>query len=150
MSVALHANRGVAAEAAGHADSFAHEAGGIASGSLRGDAEHALNGRRDAQAEAGEESRQGAAGDEGHDDDEEDLPGVALSPMDEVAEEALELFVCLLDKALARGAFVVRGSAWLDWLVCLFRLEGHSEGERGLTVSKEAGAAVVAAAQAKE
>lgn len=70
--------------------------------------------------------------------------------MDEVAEEALELFVCLLDEALARGAFVVRGSAWLDWLVCLFRFEGYSEGERGLTVSKEAGAAVVAAAQAKE
>lgn len=68
--------------------------------------------------------------------------------MDEVAEEALELFVCLLDEALARGAFVVRGSTWLDWLVCLFRFEVCREegGRGGLTVSKEAGAAVVAAA----
>lgn len=123
VRVALYANSAVAAETAGHADSFAYEAGGIAGGSLGGDTEHALNGWWDTEAEAGKKSSQSSARDEGHDNDEEDLPWVALSPVDEVAEEAFELLVCLLDKALTWGALVVRRA----------------------TVSKEAGAAVVTA-----
>lgn len=128
MRIALHTNRSVAAKATGHADSFAHKTGGITRGGLGGHAEHALDGRRDAQAEACEEGSQSSAGDKGHDDHEEDLPGVALGPVDEIAEETLELLVGLLDEALTRGAFVVRRAI----------------------VSKEAGAAAVAASESKE
>lgn len=66
----------------------------------------------DAQAEAGEEGGQDAAADEGHDDEEEDLPGVALGPAGEVAEEALELLVGALEEAVAGGALVVGRFAW--------------------------------------
>lgn len=96
-----------AAAASSHAHSVADEAKRVARGSARGHAQPALNGRWEAQAEAGEESRQGAAGDEGHDDHEEDLDGVALGPVEEVAEEALELLVGAVDEAFAGGAFVV-------------------------------------------
>lgn len=95
---------------AGHAHGVADEAEAVAGRGARGHAEGALEGRGDAQAEAGEEGGQGAAGDEGHDDHEEDLPGVALEPVYEVADEALELLVGALHEALARGAFIVRGA----------------------------------------
>lgn len=96
MGVAIKAAAAKAAPGAGatsHAHGVADEAKRVARGGARGHAQPALNGRRHAQAEAGEEGGQGAAGDEGHDDHEEDLDGVALGPVDEVAEEALELLV---------------------------------------------------------
>ena len=105
--IALHTDRGVSTKATSHADSLANKARRVPGGSLGGDAEHALDSRGDAQAEASEEGRQCAPGDEGHDYEEEDLPGVALGPVDEVAEEALQLLVRLLDEALARRALVV-------------------------------------------
>lgn len=78
--------RAAAKTTGGHADSVANEANGVARcGPGRG-AQHALDHGRDAQAEASEQGGQEAAGDEGHDDQEEDLPGVALGPMDQVAE----------------------------------------------------------------
>lgn len=95
-----------------HAHGVAHGAKGVAGGGALGDAEHALEGGRDAQAEAGEQGGQGAAGDEGQDDEEEDLPGVALGVVLQVAEEALELLDAALDEALAGGALVVRWAAF--------------------------------------
>lgn len=102
-----------AAEAAGHADGLAHEADAVAGAGLGGDAEHALDGRGQAQTKAGEEGGEGAAGDEGHDDEHEDLEGVALGVVDEVAQEALELLERALHERGPRLAAVVRvGAAW--------------------------------------
>lgn len=104
--------RRVVAADASHAHSLTHETAGVARGSLAGDAHEALEGLGQAQAEAGEQGGQDAAADEGHDDHEEDLPGVALGPVDEVANEALELLVGAVHEAVAGGALVVGGFAW--------------------------------------
>lgn len=147
--ITLHADRGVSTEATSHADSLANKARRVASGSLGGDAQHALDSRGDAQAEASEKGRQCAPGDEGHDDKEEDLPGVALGPVDEVAEEALQLLVSLLDEALARRALVVGRAIYGEGKHKSQRLRRGGgilrlKGALRLTGSKEAGAAGVA------
>lgn len=121
----------------GHAHGLADEADGVALGGLRADADHALDAGRQAQAEAREEGGQEAAGDEGHDDEGEDLVGVLLGVVDEVAPEALDLLHCLVEEAGARGALVVgRGAAWFCGLVGLFErigyvlhVAGHEEAE---------------------
>lgn len=106
-AVLLTARRAAAKTTGGHADSVANEANGVARCGLGRGAQHALDHGRDAQAEASEQGGQEAAGDEGHDDQEEDLPGVALGPMDQVAEQTLHLLVRLLDEALAGRTLVV-------------------------------------------
>lgn len=70
--------------AADHARGRAHEtdAAGRAAGRLGRHAEHALDVGGQAEAEAREEGGQGAACDQGHDDEHEDLHRVALRPVD--------------------------------------------------------------------
>lgn len=104
---------GVAAAAAvavlaSHADGVVDGGERIASCGPFGHAQHALDGRRDAEAEARQQRRQGASGDERHDDEEEDLPRVALGVVLEVAQEALELLEAALQEALAGRALIVR------------------------------------------
>lgn len=152
---------GVAAEAAAgatsatatasHADGVAHEAEAVARRGARCHAQGALEGGRDAQAEAGEQGGQGAAGDEGHDDHEEDLPGVALEPVYEVSDEALELLVRALHEALARGALVVRGARVAALLVSV-NVVACGGGRGGAVTSKgeEAAARGVSEGHAKE
>lgn len=96
---------------AGHAHSVADGAEGVARGGALGHAQHALERGRDAEAKARQQGSQGTSGDEGQDDEEEDLPRVALGVVLQVAEESLELLDAALDEALARRAFVVRGTA---------------------------------------
>lgn len=139
--------RGTAGQATSHAHSLADEAACVAGGGLGGYAEEALDGVGDAQAEAGEEGGQDAAADEGHDDEEEDLPGVALGPVGEVAEEALELLVGAVEEAVAGGALVVGRFAW-DLLGGEKEREGEEEWR---TEAKEAATATVAiVAETKE
>lgn len=97
---------------AGHAHSVANGTEGIAGGRPLGHAQHALERGRDAEAKARQQGRQSASGDEGQDDEEEDLPRVALGVVLQIAEESLELLDAALDEALARRAFVVRGAAF--------------------------------------
>jgi len=99
--------RGTAGQTTSHAHSLADETTGITRSGLGGDSQEPLDGVGDAQAEAGEEGGQDTPADEGHDDEEEDLPGVALGPVGEVAEEALELLVGAVEEAVAGGALVV-------------------------------------------
>lgn len=130
---------------ASHADGVVDGGKRIASSGAFGHAQHALDGRRDAEAETREKRCQGTAGDERHDNEEEDLPRVALGVVLEVAEEALELLEAALQEALAGRALIVRRAAWcVGSLAVIFytTYEAH-------TVSKQAGAAVVAA-QAEE
>lgn len=104
---------GVAAQAAGgHAHGLAHEADAAAAAGRAGrEAEHALDAGGQPEAEAREERRQRAARDQGHDDEHEDLERVALRPVDEVAQEALELLVGARHEVGARRALVVGGGA---------------------------------------
>lgn len=77
-----------------HADGLAHQGGRCApAGHSRPQAHHALDAGGQPQAEARQEGGQRAARDEGQDDQGEDLEGVALGVVDEVAQEALELLV---------------------------------------------------------
>ena len=101
-----------ASDAPRHLHSLTHEADSIARSCLGSYAEESLDSGGHAQTEAGEEGGQGAAGDEGHKDEEEDFEGVALGVLDEVAEELLEFFVGAMNEAFARGAFVVGGAAF--------------------------------------
>ena len=87
-------SRAIAAtKVTGHLHSLAHEAAGVSRDGLARDADEPLERLGQAEAETGEEGRQHAAADEGHEDEEEDLPRVALRPVDEVADETLELLV---------------------------------------------------------
>lgn len=94
-----------------HADSVVDGGKGIASCGAFGHAQHALDRWRDAEAEAREQRGQGTSSDERHDDEEEDLPRVALGVVLEVAEEALELLEAALHEALAGRALIVRRAA---------------------------------------
>lgn len=72
---------------------YSHKPDGVAAHGARAHAEHTLNAGGQAEAEAREQGGQGAAGEEREDDEREDLDGVALRVVDEVAQEALELLV---------------------------------------------------------
>ena len=111
-AVAAPLNMGAAAaEPTGHAHRLADKANAVAAHGLGADAEGALEAGGHAEPEAGQQGGQGAAGDERHDDQHEDLDGVPLGVVDEVAQEALDL----LDGAGHEGgpgrALVVRGTA---------------------------------------
>lgn len=88
---------------------LAHQADSIAAHGAGAEAQHALDDRRQAQAEAGEEGGEEAACDEGDEDEGEDLEGVALGVVGEVAEEALEAVVGAGEEVGAGGAAVVGG-----------------------------------------
>ncbi len=99
-------------------------------------AEHPLDAGREPEPELGQQGGEGAAGDERHDDQDEDLDGVALHVADEGAEEAAELLVHALEEGGARGALVVRGGGgagtaeacgWVSWLVEEGELVGWEE-----------------------
>lgn len=75
-----------------------------------------------ADAELGQQRRQGAARDQRHDDQHEDLHGVFLDVVEQVAPEAAQLRVGPLQEAVARGALVVGrggvvgfGGVWEAW-----------------------------------
>lgn len=74
---------------------------------MRGDAEEALEMGRHAETESGEQGGESAACDEGHYDEEKDLPRVALGVADEVAEDTAEATIGALHEAMARRALVV-------------------------------------------
>lgn len=101
-----------AANGASSLDSLANKAGAVAGDGLAGQIDQALNALGQAQAEAGKQAGEDARCDEGHEDEEEHLPGVLLGPVDEVAEEALELLVRIVHEAVAGGALIVAGFTW--------------------------------------
>lgn len=112
----LQADLALPTHAARHPDGLADEAGGAAAHGARADAEHPLDAGGQAQAEAGEERRQGPAGEEGQDDEGEDLDRVALGVVDQVPQQALELLVGAGEEVWPRGAAVGRGrGAVLVW-----------------------------------
>lgn len=121
----LEAHLTIPTHAARHPHGLADEPRGAAAHGARADAEHPLEARRQAQAEAGEEGGQCAAGEERQDDEGEDLDRVALGVVDQVPQQALELLVGAGEEVGPRGAAVGRGRGAV--LVC---------GERGLRVSR--------------
>jgi len=97
--------------AAGHPDRLSHQPDPVARAGLGGHAHHPLEAGGQAQAEAGQEGGEEAPRHEGHDDEGEDLEGVALGVVEEVAEEAADAAEGALDEGGAGGALVVGGRA---------------------------------------
>lgn len=112
----LEAHLALSPHAACHPHGLAHEPGAAAAHGARPDAEHPLDAGWQAQAEAGEERRQRAAGEERQDDEGEDLDRVALGVVDQVPQQALELLVGAGEEVGPRGAAVGRGRGAV--LVC--------------------------------
>lgn len=112
----LEAHLALPAHTARHPHSLTHEASGTTTHGTRAHAEHPLDAGRQAQAEAGEEGGQRAAGEERQDDEGEDLDRVALSVVDQVPEQALELLVGAGEEVGPRRAAVGRGRGAV--LVC--------------------------------
>lgn len=75
----------------------------------RAEPEHSFQAWWQAQPEAGKQRGQKPARDQRQDDEGEDLERVALGVVDEIAEQALELFVGAGEEVGPRGAPVVRG-----------------------------------------